>query len=122
MKLGGTILTLIMSAYILRPVFPYVEYALNKDYIAKVLCVNKDKAEMKCNGKCHLNKQLKEQSKEEEKPAAPLRIPDETIQLWHHVNNILTNQELLVSAEKHISFYTSNYKYLPFIFIFHPPD
>jgi len=33
-------------------------YILNKDYIAKVLCVNKDRPEMSCEGKCHLMKQL----------------------------------------------------------------
>lgn len=32
---------------------------LNRDYIARVLCVNRDKPQMHCNGKCHLAKQLK---------------------------------------------------------------
>ena len=33
------------------------DFLLNEDYITKVLCVNKDKPAMKCNGKCHLSKQ-----------------------------------------------------------------
>lgn len=33
-------------------------YMANKDYIAKVLCVNRDKPTMNCKGKCHLKKQL----------------------------------------------------------------
>jgi len=33
-------------------------YYLNKDYIAKNLCENRDKPQMHCNGKCHLCKQL----------------------------------------------------------------
>lgn len=37
------------------------DYLLNKDYIAKVLCVNRDKPAMQCNGKCHLAKELKKQ-------------------------------------------------------------
>jgi hypothetical protein len=41
------------------------DYLLNRDYIAKVLCVNRDKPEMKCNGKCHLAKQLKKQDEAE---------------------------------------------------------
>jgi hypothetical protein len=32
--------------------------AINYDYISKVLCINKDKPELKCNGKCHLMKEL----------------------------------------------------------------
>jgi hypothetical protein len=34
-------------------------YELNKDYIAKNLCENRDKPQMKCCGKCCLRKQLK---------------------------------------------------------------
>ncbi len=33
-------------------------YELNKEYIAQNLCVNKDKPELQCNGKCYLKKQL----------------------------------------------------------------
>jgi hypothetical protein len=35
-------------------------FLLNQDYIAKNLCVNKEKPVLKCNGKCHLAKELKE--------------------------------------------------------------
>lgn len=34
-------------------------YELNKDYIAKNLCENRDKPQKKCCGKCYLRKQLK---------------------------------------------------------------
>lgn len=43
------------------------DYLLNYDYIAKVLCINKDKPEMHCNGKCHLAKQLQQQDEQEQK-------------------------------------------------------
>ncbi|OON66472.1 hypothetical protein B0919_21815 [Hymenobacter sp. CRA2] len=32
---------------------------LNRDYVARVLCINRDKPQMHCNGKCHLRKQLR---------------------------------------------------------------
>jgi len=38
---------------------PYIEYAVFKDYIAKNLCINKDKPKSCCQGKCYLEKQLK---------------------------------------------------------------
>lgn len=47
-------------------------YLINKDYVARELCVNKSKPQMHCNGKCHLAKQLKkleESSSEDQKPA-----------------------------------------------------
>ena len=48
---------------------PVVEYIVNYDYISKVLCVNKAKPQMHCNGKCHLMKKLAAAS-ENEKPAS----------------------------------------------------
>ena len=33
-------------------------YQLNIDYIIETYCVNKEKPELQCNGKCHLAKQL----------------------------------------------------------------
>ena len=35
-----------------------LQYNLNKDYIANVLCENKEKVELKCKGKCQLAKKL----------------------------------------------------------------
>ena len=32
---------------------------LNRDYVARVLCINRDKPALHCNGKCHLAKQLR---------------------------------------------------------------
>lgn len=40
-------------------------YQLNKSYIARTLCVNRDKPMMHCNGKCYLAKQLRENEKRE---------------------------------------------------------
>lgn len=47
-------------------------YNIEKEYITKVFCVNKDKPELKCNGKCHLAKSLAAAEKEKtEKETAP---------------------------------------------------
>ncbi len=47
-----------------------VDFNIHRDYIARVLCINKDKPQSSCNGKCHLKKQLKKvsESSEEDKP------------------------------------------------------
>jgi hypothetical protein len=49
----------VYSLVVLKPLFPFIDYAINKDYIAKNLCENRAKPKMNCNGKCHLMKQLK---------------------------------------------------------------
>lgn len=46
-----------------------LDFYLNQDYIAKNWCVNRDKPAMRCNGKCHLGKQLREEDrKDQENP------------------------------------------------------
>ena len=52
----------ILVFYLIRPVLPYVEYAVNKEYISKNLCANKDKPHNYCEGKCYLEKQLTKSS------------------------------------------------------------
>lgn len=47
--------------------WPVVEYIVNYDYIVNVLCENKDKPEMQCNGKCHLTKELAKEAGSEDK-------------------------------------------------------
>jgi hypothetical protein len=52
-----------------KPMWPVVDYVVNYDYIVNVLCENKDKPEMQCNGKCHLSKELaKEAGAEDDNP------------------------------------------------------
>jgi hypothetical protein len=49
--------------------FLVLNYQLNKDFIAKYLCENKNKPELKCEGKCYLCKRLKkEDNKDQENP------------------------------------------------------
>jgi hypothetical protein len=50
---------------VLKPVFPVVEYVFDYEYISEVLCINKDKPEMHCNGKCYLMKSLAEAASKE---------------------------------------------------------
>ncbi len=42
-------------------------YHLNRDYIARVLCENRDKPQLHCDGKCFLAKRLKAQQDKQDK-------------------------------------------------------
>lgn len=52
---------------LVKPVIPVFQYAFDYKYISEVLCINKEKPELHCNGKCHLMKELAKAS-ESEKP------------------------------------------------------
>ena len=42
-------------------------FMVNRNYIAQELCINRDKPELTCNGKCVLTLQLKASAKSEDK-------------------------------------------------------
>ncbi len=50
-----------------KPLWPVAEYIANYDYIVNVLCENKDKPMLNCDGKCYLAKQLAKESEENSK-------------------------------------------------------
>lgn len=58
----------ILVFYLIRPVLPYLEYALNKEYIAKNLCVNRAEPHGCCEGKCYLEKQIKKSNETNNDP------------------------------------------------------
>jgi hypothetical protein len=55
------------------PSYFFFTYQINKAQITKQFCVNKEEPELKCNGKCHLSKQLKKtaQKSGNEEPGTP---------------------------------------------------
>lgn len=44
-----------------------LSFLANRDYIARVLCVNRNKPETACNGACQLKKQMKQDQENQEK-------------------------------------------------------
>jgi len=46
----------------LRPLIPIVNYIVNYDYIVDELCVNRDKPELNCNGRCYLMQALADEA------------------------------------------------------------
>ena len=64
---------IVISAFVIQALgkfIIYTDYIINKEYIANNLCVNKSKPILKCNGKCHLAKQLKKQDQKENKSSS----------------------------------------------------
>lgn len=103
----------------LRPIQPCIEYLLNKEYIAEFLCVNKDKPELQCNGKCHLAKELKKQQQQE--PFTSLSISMENYPIgFVNILNISNNTSISVKKE-HFFYYKNLYNFNIKKPIFQPP-
>lgn len=63
----GVIILSILGSALVYPLI-YLDFSLRQDYIAKVLCIQKDKPNNGCNGHCYLAKKLKKaQEKKQEK-------------------------------------------------------
>ena len=57
-------------------VFQVGNFLVHQDEVIALFCINKDKPEIKCNGKCHLSKQLLDEasSSSNEKDVLPAPI------------------------------------------------
>lgn len=102
----------------LKPIAPYIEYALNQDYIANFLCVNKKKPELNCNGKCYLMKEVKKQEKEESK-SLQISLKEYPIGFVQIVK--FSNKNTIDLSIKNTFCYKRNYSYVFSKLIFHPP-
>ena len=118
---------ILLISFAIRPFFfvgQVLYYHLNIDYIIETYCINTDKPELQCNGKCHLSKQLNLAKNEESEDNSnsemlfeafyPLYFQNITIKFSEH-------SEIIISA-------INNWSFDPFMdsgFIestFHPPD
>ena len=104
MKTGivASFLLLVLGTYLIIPVIPVIDYLINKDYIAKTLCINKDKPKSCCKGKCHMVKQLQKTSKNTDTDP---KNTSSRVQL-KDLNEFLINRTCLFTAKitRHIYF------------------
>ena len=104
----------------LRPVQPYVEYVLNQDYIAEFLCINKEKPELQCKGKCHLVKELE---KQQENEPNSLRVSLENYPIgFVTIFKINPFQSFIVSTKNKLFSYQKLYHFDYNYSAFQPPD
>lgn len=117
-------LLVVITAFLLlfKPVFPVFEYVMNYDYVVNVLCENKAKPEMHCNGKCHLMKELAKAS-ETEKPASQNDKKAFTpIELFCNTASEITLAEVFPFEETSASFFYAASDCIGFDGnVFHPP-
>jgi hypothetical protein len=61
-----------------------LSFKINQDYIAKVLCINRDKPEMHCNGNCILMQRIKA-SEENERKEIPQKLKEQK-EIFYYLN------------------------------------
>ncbi|MCU0347137.1 MAG: hypothetical protein MUC59_09335 [Saprospiraceae bacterium] len=73
-------LVILVFAVAAKDFLIWSSFKLNQDFIAKTLCINRDKPKKMCSGKCQLTKKIAE-SKDDSPSQAPVPQPDEQKQV-----------------------------------------
>ena len=97
-------------------------YLYNKEYITTVLCENKAKPQMACNGKCYLYKQIKQQ--EEKENTLPINIAKDIKGFVLFCSSMILELPSLTSDFNSIvlTLYKLRFYYPPIVSIFQPPQ
>lgn len=108
-----------LQCFVKTGIFGY--YIINKDYIISELCINKNKPEQQCRGKCHLKKQLKQQDNQEKK--LPFEAKDlKELLLFLNSGKVTTPSIFLCFRNTPFSPLLFFIPSGPFKKIFHPPS
>ncbi|GAA3783711.1 hypothetical protein GCM10022271_15030 [Corallibacter vietnamensis] len=100
-------------------------YELNIDYIIKTYCINTDKPELKCNGKCHLAKQLnlETQNSEDENELNSIAVFEGFLPVFNQIQTYILPKKPKLTISKHIvDGYFNNYFFLKGESQYKPPQ
>ena len=107
---------------LLKPVLPVFDYIINYEYIANELCENKAQPELKCNGKCHLMKELAKASENEKPISEKKSLHQETEVLFYQpVFNFTFKNDVFVAEYVQPAAYANFYSHLAVVSVFRPP-
>lgn len=91
------VILLVALTMLVKPLWPIAEYIMNYDYIVNVLCENKDRPELQCDGKCYLAQMLAEESEQNQND--PFNEERSKVEIQH-----LTFFESLVEVDLSLDF------------------
>ena len=120
-KTYGVICMTILIFYLCRPLFPFIEYSIDKEYISKNLCVKKGTPGNCCQGKCYLYQQLSkngyplEANDSNKKVVTDQKVED-------HLKSTEVNTQAVEKVVKLNCYYSLRYIYSFLTLIFIPPE
>lgn len=108
---------------LLKPVLPVIDYVVNYEYISTVLCVNKAKPKMECNGKCHLMKELAKSSETEAPISSDKKMGSQQFEVLflEEIKSFKITPIYLLEKQKIDIDYSDLYFHLNSASVFRPP-
>ncbi len=83
-------------------------YKINQAFIEKTICINRDRPEVMCHGKCYLTKKIVE-DKGENKSTIPIPAPDDMKQLVYFQTIFQAEFNSFLKAKHKTLFQTSTF-------------
>lgn len=119
-SVSATFFVFLYILAMLRPVLPLFDYVINQDYIAEFLCINTDKPELSCNGKCYLMQKLNEQNEEKRQNIPRIAIEEYPIGFVNLILFDTLKESTSFSTDSFL--YQNNYFFQYNYSSFHPPS
>jgi len=111
-----------MTATSFQRYFVYASFELNKDYIAKNLCINRSRPWLHCNGKCYFMKKLRQAEENEKKQTAKDNLSRLEISFFQEPATVSFLQPVIAeSSQMDFPAYTYQYSSHYIDAIFRPP-
>lgn len=109
---------------LLKPIIPVFQYVINYEYISEVLCINKEKPEMHCNGKCHLMQELAKASDDEKPLSSDKKSQHSEIEVLfiEELNTFCFTKQSDFILTTPIIYYSNLYSHINCNSVFHPPS
>lgn len=98
-----------------------LEYQVNRDYIAKNLCVNRNNVSCCCKGKCFLNKKMATDESQQQAPGKGGQKEESPLQFEASLNNLPAIQAPVIIAANPARYLASpSQEYI--LSVFQPPQ
>jgi len=95
-----------------------VKYKIDQAYIARVLCENRDKPDIHCNGKCYLRKKLNQDEQQQQNGTTG----KEKYEVAYYNDIQEFNFAPVAPAETLLVYYQDPELHTPLFSFFHPPQ
>jgi hypothetical protein len=124
-KITGVVLLITITFKMFMAPLIFADYELRKDFIIKNYCVNKNRPEMHCDGKCYLAKQLEKAEQEDQKQATGNFISKllsfESEFKTNYFANFFAKKSLRIKENPNFQ-YAESFSMLHTFSFFHPPQ
>lgn len=100
----------------------FFSYEFNKTYIIENYCINKNRPELHCDGKCYLAQKLKS-AQEKEENQSKITVYKLWLEVFHQTNILSETQSVKVTIDQLLNyFFQNNYHYSCIFSLLKPPQ